>query len=820
MLAVADLSIESFVATPNPAVINLTTTYNITVKNNGADRASNIVLTHSVDSSLNVSGAKILKQGNEEQDIPCQVQQPVITCSLPSLDAGAARQYQLSFIPTVADIIQPQITVSSDTLDNQDQNNTASLELVVKLNVIDDTYDNEGKTLSNYTITSTGAVVGGELGGAINNQGLISGVTVLEGSTVSGGTLSGAITNNGIIQNVNLASGATITGSGILQGTITGFASNPARIFGTVAADSTLSNVIIGANTIVGDNVTLGSGVTFSATAQIPAGLELTNMLPILLEPLGQLTAVDLRTDIVEGGISILEGINALPDFTRQNSNFVQDAITGQLTLDSTLGGVTENTLLTPIRVYQAIASQTAGVYEADDGSITIITDAGRAVVLQPSIENPQQLYDTLIAGDLRGFKSHTDGTVDILSNTDLYLKVRPSKTTDITDYLKPLGFEPVSTLVSGQLNALFRYVQAFLNQSNEERRQQVFYPAAANQAELSVAIEAIPGVVENSVRFYNDGRMSLKLDKQTFFTILDPAITQGLVSKVTQLVLIPDANNDGSDDVRITYQNGEEQVLYVVPTPEIVSELQLLPELANDTVTAFSASRMLFTNNIDNSRRLVWNTANLVVDEDTPTSMQENSDGSVVFTVNSGRQLLTQPAIQNDVEFNAAMQTLFNAQSVIPQLGVAGNISAEISKTQLIIVRPAITSSVINLANTTALGLTNIGNTLRWVFRDELGVKRQQLAYPAAYQPVALSSFLVNADTESVTFNNNGQVIVDTGAFTFTGVFDMNVQQADVDPSGGIQFSPVGDINQDGSLDYQVIYADGLAQYIYTVTE
>ncbi|MEK7990705.1 MAG: beta-propeller fold lactonase family protein [Thiotrichaceae bacterium] len=820
VLAVADLSIDSFTATPNPAVINLATTYDITVKNNGPDRATNIVLTHSVDTSLNVSGAKILKQGNEEQDIPCQVQAPVISCRLPSLDAGIVRQYQFSFIPTVADIIQPQITVSSDTLDTQDVNNIENLELVVKLNVIDETYDNEGKILSNYTISSTGAVIGGELSGAINNQGLISGVTVLEGTTVNGGTISGAITNNGVIQNVTLASGTTITGSGTLSGIITGFASNPARIFGKIDSGSTLSNVIIGANTTIGENVTLGSGVTFSATAQIPQGLELTNILPNLLEPLGQLNAIDLRTDIIEGGIPILEGINALPDFTSQNSNFIQDAVTGQLTLDSSLDGVTENTLLTPIRVYQAVASQTAGVYEADDGSITIITDAGRAVVLQPSIENPQQLQDTLITGDFKGFKSNTDGTVDILSNTDLYLKVRPSKTTDITNYLKPLGFEPVSTLVRGQKNALFRYVQAFLNQSNEERREQLFYPAAANQAELAVAIEAIPGVVDNSVRFYNDGRMSLKLDKQTFFTMLDPIITQGLSSKVTQLVLIPDANADYSDDVRITYQNGEQQLLYVVPTPEIVSELQLLPELADYTVTNLDASRLLFTYNVDGTRRMVWNTNNLVVDEDTPTSILENSDGSVVFTVSSGRQLWTQPALQNEGAFNRAMQTLFNTQLVFPQFGVAGNLSGIISDTQLIIVRPAVISRVINLADTSALGLTDIGNTLRWIFRDELGVKREQLAYPAAYQPNALSSFLINADTESVTFKNNGQVVVETGEFTFTGVFDMNVQQAAVDPSDGIQFSRVDDINQDGVLDYQVIYADGLAQYIYTVTE
>lgn len=825
VLAVADLEINSFIATPNPAVINLPVNYEINVKNNGPDRATNVVLTHSVDNSLNISGAKILKQGNEEQDIPCQVQEPVITCNLPSLEAGAARQYQLSFIPTVADVVQPQIVINSDTLDTQEVNNTASIELVVKLNIIDTTYDNEGKLLENYTIASTGAVIGGELGGVISNQGLISDATILEGATVSGGRLSNIIENNGLIENVTLGSGALITGSGVIQGTINGFASNPARIFGKVGANSTLSNVIIMGTAELGDNVTLGSGVTFSDAAQIPPGLDVTNVLPSLYEPLGQLAAVDLRTDISEGNISILEGINALPDFTSQKSNFVQDAVTGRLTLDSTLDGVTENTLLTPIRVYQAVEGQTAGVYTADDGSITIITDLGRAVVLQPAIENPQQLQDNLLAGDLKGFKSNTDGTVNILSNTDLYLKVRPSKTTDITNYLEPLGFEAVSNSVQGQVNALFRYVQAFLNQSNEERRQQMFYPAAANQAELRIAIEAIPGVAENSVRFYNDGRMSLKLDKQTFFTLLDPTITQGLASKVTQLVLIPDMNGDGSDDVRITYQNGEEQLLYVVPAPEIVAELQALDGLANYAVTTLYSERYLeLTHSENKSRRLLKIMVDDVVDEETPTQAIEGSDGSFTFVLDSGRYLFTQPAVQNEAIFNVDIMGYYGAYFLDIQTN--GNIIMFVrdSNIQAVSLRPESDSRLVSVADASATGLTEAHELVAgvrafsWVFRDDFGLKRRQYVYPAAYQPEALSNFLINADTESVTFENNGRVVVDTGDFTFTGVFDATLRQAVVDSNDGIQFSPVSDINQDGTADYQVVYADGLVQYIYTV--
>ncbi len=823
VLAVADLAIDNFTVTPNPSVINLAASYNMTVKNNGPDNSANVVLTHDVDSSINITAAKILKQGNEEQDIPCQVQLPVITCNLPSLQAGAAREYQIDFIPTIADILRPQITINSDTLDNQQANNTASLELVVKLNVIDETYDNEGKTLINYTISATGAVIGGELGGVINNQGLISSATILEGATVTGGKLSNIIENNGIIRDVTLGSGALITGSGVLQGTISGFASNPAHIFGKVDSGAILSNVIIRSTATLGDNVVLGAGVRFGEVARVPAGLELTNMLPSLFEPYGQLRAVDLRTDVVENSISILEGINALPDFT--NSDFVQDAQTGRLTLDSTLEGITENTLLTPIRVSQALEGQTAGVHQADDGSIVIVTNAGRAVVLQPAIENPQQLQENLLAIDLKGFKSNTDGTVEILSNTDLHLKVRPNKTTDITNYLRPLGFEAIPTSVQGQANVLFRYVQAFLNLSNEERREQLFYPAAANQTELRTAIEAIPGIVENSVRFYNDGRLSLKLDKQTFFTILDPIINQSLASKVTQLVLIPDANEDGSDDVRITYQNGEQQLLYVVPATQIVIELQALPELSDYTVTTLYEDKYLqLTDTINKSRRLLKIVQDSVVDEETPAQMVEASDGSFEFILDSGRYLFTQPVVQNEEAFNLGVVQSGIVYALNSQIN--GNLIVSITDNEVLALslRPQTDSYLLSVADTSSVGL-KVGHELiagvqafKWIFRDDFDLKRQQLIYPAAYQPQALSNFLINADTESVTFENNGRIIVNTGEFTFTGVFDPALRRATVGSNDGIQFSRVSDINQDGVLDYQVIYDDGLMQYIYTV--
>jgi hypothetical protein len=414
---------------------------------------------------------------------------------------------------------------------------------------------------------------------------------------------------------------------------------------------------------------------------------------------------------------------------------------------------------------------------------------------------------------------------VNILSNTDLYLKVRPSKTTDITNYLEPLGFEAVSNSVQGQVNALFRYVQAFLNQSNEERRQQMFYPAAANQAELRIAIEAIPGVAENSVRFYNDGRMSLKLDKQTFFTLLDPTITQGLASKVTQLVLIPDMNGDGSDDVRITYQNGEEQLLYVVPAPEIVAELQALDGLANYAVTTLYNERYLeLTHSENKSRRLLKIMVDDVVDEETPTQAIEGSDGSFTFVLDSGRYLFTQPAVQNEAIFNVDIMGYYGAYFLDIQTN--GNIIMFVrdSNIQAVSLRPESDSRLVSVADASATGLTEAHELVAgvrafsWVFRDDFDLKRRQYVYPAAYQPEALSNFLINADTESVTFENNGRVVVDTGDFTFTGVFDATLRQAAVDSNDGIQFSPVNDINQDGTADYQVVYADGLVQYIYTV--
>ena len=164
---------------------------------------------------------------------------------------------------------------------------------------------NHGHTLTNAALGIDAKVAGGQLGGMINNQGIVSQVTIqpdtlltggrltgyivnegtladfnFVGAQVNGGTLAGIVTNNstigGTFINVHLADNAHITG-GYVQGEITGEAAAPALLEElTVKANSHLSFVKIGQNVQFENNVTLGDGVQFVNPAEDPRAVEIT----------------------------------------------------------------------------------------------------------------------------------------------------------------------------------------------------------------------------------------------------------------------------------------------------------------------------------------------------------------------------------------------------------------------------------------------------------------------------------------------------------------------------------------------------------------
>jgi hypothetical protein len=123
-------------------------------------------------------------------------------------------------------------------------------------------------------------------------------------------------------------------------------------------------------------------------------------------------------------------------------------------------------------------------------------------------------------------------------------------------------------------------------------------------------------------------------------------------------------------------------------------------------------------------------------------------------------------------------------------------------------------------------LGLHQIPTTLpgviavMLVFRDDVGNKRQQVIYPTSRYPEALETFLNNMPgTTSVIFNNNGRLSVELDSITYRGLFDYSLK-ADSLATGGIQLTPLSDVNGDGISDFAVIYGSGEKQMIYQLPQ
>jgi hypothetical protein len=299
---------------------------------------------------------------------------------------------------------------------------------------------------------------------------------------------------------------------------------------------------------------------------------------------------------------------------------------------------------------------------------------------------------------------------------------------------------------------------------------------------------------------------------------MFDYVVTKGPRSRVTQLLIVPDKNGDGSNDIQIVYANGDQQLLFMLPVPQLVEEVQAIPDVQRGlyTVTEDVKGNLVLTQLLKRLQMRITNTTQ--VDEATPPSMTLYPDGSGLFVTDSGQQLRTQPLVQDF----AALQT------TVRNLGLAGvleegngNLTLPVTATTAYSARPSLDSNVTWL--TMPLGLQTVPTSLPgvayvvFIFRDEMGNKRQQFIYPAAKEPENLYTFFIKAPgVTSVILSNDGTLTVTgTGDYNFRGIFDYVVEAHDI-PTGGIQFTRLPDVNGDGVEDYSLTYGNGKRQVIY----
>jgi hypothetical protein len=246
--------------------------------------------------------------------------------------------------------------------------------------IIKGTLTNNG-WVSNLTITPEGHLIGGNVTGYIANDGLMEDFE-FRGKSIIGGTLGGIVTNRsqveGYIEDVDLAPDTHLIG-GELRGKISGNEKAPALIEGAkINRNAVLSNLIIGEGTKLEKGVTIGKGVRFANGTLIPEGLYLTDA---LFRDDG---TIDLNSDIVTGGASLLQQINQLPEMLANAWQLAQDAETGEyyvMVRDIRI-------IVIPLRVRQAQRGSRVKLKIHPDGiHLTLVTAQGREILVEIQVD-------------------------------------------------------------------------------------------------------------------------------------------------------------------------------------------------------------------------------------------------------------------------------------------------------------------------------------------------------------------------------------------------------------------------------------------------
>jgi len=210
----------------------------------------------------------------------------------------------------------------------------------------------------------------------LDNQGTVKDITFV-GRELKNGELGGTITvainepSLGFIQNVNLLPDTIING-GQLTGQIRGPANGKAKLNRAKLRNAKLSNVIIGADCELAENVIFGEGVRFADNAIIPEQTDLT-------EALSTDDGIDITTDVVTDGPSLLSQINDLPDMQANEWKLIQNQESGKL--EVVVDGI--RLVIIPKQVKQAKRNRKGQINIHDDGTVTVITAQGREIVVE-----------------------------------------------------------------------------------------------------------------------------------------------------------------------------------------------------------------------------------------------------------------------------------------------------------------------------------------------------------------------------------------------------------------------------------------------------
>ncbi|MCV6636441.1 Calx-beta domain-containing protein [Candidatus Albibeggiatoa sp. nov. NOAA] len=380
--------------------------------------------------------------------------------------------------------------------------------------------------------------------------------------SISNSTLAGDIESEGVLEEVVLTAGTTITG-GTIRGSVVGHPKQPAVLKNiTIESGTRLDNVIIGRGSVVADDVILGDNVQFTDNTTIPA-LNLGRLTGRIMPPETAQTffnvfAINLLTDVITNPSinGILGSINGLQEFIEYGVAMQQDTTYGMLVLQID----TFVYPLLPVQLSQALPNQLrdnkpyVGLHVEHNAEVAFITHTGRHVVAVPVVYAPEQFLSALTTLGLGQAVMDASGNIRIEATDTEYLSARASLLSPAVSE----GEVGIQYVNSAYLPNLTEMLLTYTDRDNV-LRQQAIYPAPVDNAALST--------LTNNVAIYMDGRVVAKnaQGQIEYNGLLGYNIYQSVaeVSDSIQIQEIEDANLDGLLDYRLTYPNGDAQVLF-----------------------------------------------------------------------------------------------------------------------------------------------------------------------------------------------------------------------------------------------------------------
>jgi len=540
----------------DPALLDEPLEYRVTLTNTGPDQASNLVLQSLLPASVTLVSAMIGTQ-------PCTQANNQVTCTLASLDSQAEALAVIRVQPSQVGLITHLVTLSADQADPS-LPNQATESTEISQNIISTRYDNSGGTLTNYTITSSGVVNNGNLGGKTNNHGLLNNVNLLSAALITGdGRLSGSINSQGVIENAVLLAGTQVQG-GTIRGTLRGeFAPGEVmpRVTAQIEAGAQLSQVIIGAGALVDPGAQLGAGVLFAQAADLPTGINLARLFNTLSIDETGAQALLLNRSVLVGRETLLEAINQLPLLRDNNWAFVQLS-TGGLLLQ--IGDLALHSL--PVRVTQEAPGFVPGIELLANGRVRCITAEGQRLIAQPALQRPDAPAALLQSLQL-AMQADSAGNLNVTTADSSVgrLLLRPDWLITAPSTAETASFVVLPTQLAGVTVPGLNWLALLFDDTTGQRRQQVLYSAPADAAAWQTLASQVQ-LDEFNINY--NGTLSFKVDAVVYQALFDYSIFPGTGGATTGLTLapLPDANGDGIDDFLVSYPNGEQQKLFFLP--------------------------------------------------------------------------------------------------------------------------------------------------------------------------------------------------------------------------------------------------------------